>query len=178
MLTRFGKCHQVHADSLELSGWHRDSSGVLGLWDTKVLLVNIHQLEVILAQPVAIAALKDKVQHIRRVLSLDSEDILVLRRTENLGQRRKVNTKRDVAIASIWGKSLGLEHHRHERDVRVVHGLEGDTGVIAVEVAVLYQVFNGIDNLQKLVCIFVECNQPMLTFFSRFACSRRASSTG
>ena len=156
LLTRFGKCHQVHADPLELSRWHRDSSGVLGLWDAKVLLVNIHQLEVVLAQPVAVAALKDKVQHIRCVLSLDSEDILVLRRTENLGQRRKVNTKRDVAVASVWGKALGLEHHGHERDVRVVHGLEGDTGVIAVEVAVLHQILNGIDNLHKLACIFLR----------------------
>jgi hypothetical protein len=42
----------------------------------------------------------------------------------------------------------------------------------------LHQVLDGIDNLHRLVCIFVECNQPMLTFFSRLACSRRASSTG
>lgn len=30
----------------------------------------------------------------------------------------------------------------------VVHGLEGDAGVIAVEIAVLYQIFDRIDNLQ------------------------------
>lgn len=143
-----------------------------------MLLVNVHQLEVVFAQPVAVAALEDKVQHIRRILGLDGEDVLVLRRTENLGQGRKVNTKRDVAVASVWGKALGLEHHGHERDVRVVHGLEGDSGIIAVEVAVLHQVLNGIDNLHRLVGIFLECNQTMLTFFSRFACSRRASSTG
>jgi hypothetical protein len=31
--------------------------------------------------------------------------------------------------------------------VRVVHGLEGDTGVIAVEVAVLDKVLDGVDDL-------------------------------
>ena len=31
--------------------------------------------------------------------------------------------------------------------MRVVHSLEGDAGVIAVEVAVLYEVFDGVDDL-------------------------------
>lgn len=30
----------------------------------------------------------------------------------------------------------------------IVHGLEGDTGVITVEVAVLDQVFDGVDDLE------------------------------
>jgi hypothetical protein len=33
--------------------------------------------------------------------------------------------------------------------VGVVHGLESDTGVIAVEVAVLHEVFDSIDNLKR-----------------------------
>ena len=32
--------------------------------------------------------------------------------------------------------------------MRVIHGLKGDTGVIAVEVAVLHQVFDGVDDLE------------------------------
>jgi hypothetical protein len=32
--------------------------------------------------------------------------------------------------------------------VGVVHGLEGDTGVIAVEIAVLHEVLDGIDDLE------------------------------
>jgi hypothetical protein len=31
----------------------------------------------------------------------------------------------------------------------VVHGLEGDTGVITVEIAVLDEVFDGIDDLER-----------------------------
>lgn len=30
----------------------------------------------------------------------------------------------------------------------VVHGLEGDAGVIAIEVAVLYEVLDGVDDLE------------------------------
>ncbi len=30
----------------------------------------------------------------------------------------------------------------------VVHGLEGDSGVVAIEIAVLHEVFNSIDNLE------------------------------
>jgi len=33
--------------------------------------------------------------------------------------------------------------------VRIVHGLEGDTGVIAVEVAVLHEVLDSIDDLER-----------------------------
>jgi hypothetical protein len=35
--------------------------------------------------------------------------------------------------------------------VRVVHGLEGDSGVIAVEVAVLDKVLDGVDDLATTV---------------------------
>jgi hypothetical protein len=31
--------------------------------------------------------------------------------------------------------------------VGVVHSLEGDSGVIAIEVAVLYEIFNGVNDL-------------------------------
>ena len=61
----------------------------------------------------------------------------------------------------------------------VVHGLEGDAGVIAVEVAVLDEIFDGVDDLfVALVCGLVfEGGCCMHTFFSRLACSRRASNT-
>lgn len=36
----------------------------------------------------------------------------------------------------------------------VVHGLERDAGVIAVEVAILNQVFDGVDHLLEEVCLF------------------------
>jgi hypothetical protein len=63
--------------------------------------------------------------------------------------------------------------------VGVVHGLEGDAGVIAVEVTVLDEIFDGFDDLASPVSIKKSTSASPVdyTFFSRFACSNRASST-
>lgn len=64
----------------------------------------------------------------------------------------------------------------------VVHGLKGDAGVIAVEVAILHEIFDGVDDL-GVECQMVDAMRygrklcEYDTFFNRFACSRRASST-
>lgn len=60
--------------------------------------------------------------------------------------------------------------------MRVVHGLQGDSGVIAVEVAVLDEVFDGVDDLDGLAA---GCwlDLGIRTRFIRLACSRRASNT-
>lgn len=49
--------------------------------------------------------------------------------------------------------------------MRVVHGLEGDAGVIAVEVAVLNEVLDGIDDLE-IVSVLIDawtqwCSYPL-----------------
>jgi hypothetical protein len=145
-----------------------------------VLLVNIHELQVVLAQSVIVAALKNQVEHVRRVFGLEGEDILSPGSAEDLCQGGEVNTQSYVAIAPVWGEALGLEHHRDEGNVGVVHRLERDTGVIAVEVAVLDEILDGINDLPKSVpCTAMQSMQSILslTFLSRSACSRRASST-
>jgi hypothetical protein len=112
-----------------------------------VLLVNVHQLQVVLAQPVVLAVLEDEVEHVGRVVGLDRQDVLVLGRAQDLGEGAEVDAQRNVAVAAKGREALGLEHHRHERDVRVVHGLQRDARVVAVEVAVLHQVLDGVDDL-------------------------------
>jgi hypothetical protein len=62
-----------------------------------------------------------------------------------------VYTKGNIAVASVWGETFCLEHHGDKGDVGVVHGLEGDTAVIAVEVAVLDKIFDGIHHLLKQI---------------------------
>lgn len=114
-----------------------------------MLLVNVHELEVVLADAVVVAALKDEVEHVGGVLGLEGQDVLVLGGAQHLGQRRQVDTQRNVAVAAVGREALGLEHHGHERDVRVVHGLQGNARVIAVEVAVLDQVLDGVDDLVR-----------------------------
>lgn len=114
-----------------------------------MLLINIHELQVILAQSIAFAALEDQIKNIRSILCLDGQDILSLRRTQHFCEGCEVESESNIAIASERGEGFGLEHHGYEGDVGVVHSLEGDTGVIAVEVAVLNQVLDGINDLGK-----------------------------
>jgi hypothetical protein len=141
-----------------------------------MLLIDVHKLQVILAQPIALAALEDQVQDIRSILSFDCQDIFALGGAQDLSEGCEVHAERNITIASVWGEGFGLEHHGDERDVRVVHGLEGDTGVIAVEVAVLDEILDCIDDLWESAKALKAMSMP-LTFFSTSACSRRASNT-
>lgn len=146
-LTRLGHSQKICADSPELPRRHGDRGGVLCLGDTQVLLVDVHELEVILGEAVGVGVLKDQVQAVGRVLGLEGHDVVVLGGAEHLGQGGQVDTQRDVAVAPVGREAVGLEHHGHKRDVRVVHGLQRDSRVIAVEVAVLDQVLDGVDHL-------------------------------
>jgi hypothetical protein len=114
-----------------------------------VLLIDIHKLQVILAQPIALAALKHQIQNIGSIFSLECQDILALSGTQDFGERGEVDAKGNIAVASVWGKGFCLEHHGDERDVGVVHGLESNAGVIAVEVAVLNEILDRINDLEK-----------------------------
>lgn len=122
-----------------------------------MLLVNVHQLDVVLADSVALGALEDEVDDIGRVLGLEGQDVLVLGGTEDLLQRDQVDTKGDVAVASEGREGVGLEQHGDQGDVGVIHGLETDTRVVAFEVAVLDKVLDGFDNLLQKVGLFETC---------------------
>lgn len=147
ILTRLRKCSEISADPLELRAGHVDGSRVLSVRNAQVLLVDVHKLDVVLAQPVAVRALEDHVHNVRCILRLQGQDILILCTAQDLLQRGQVDTEGDVTVAAERREGLGLQHHGHESHMGVVHGLEGDAGVIAVEVAVLDQVLDGVDDL-------------------------------
>ena len=139
--------HEVSGDALELGRRHADGGRVLGVGNAQVLLVNVHELEVILGDAVVFGRLEDEVEHVGRVLGLKRQDVLVLGGAQHLGQGGKVHAQRDVAVAPEGREGLRLEHHGYQSDVRVVHGLERDTAVVAVEVAVLHEILDGVDDL-------------------------------
>ena len=116
-----------------------------------MLLINVHELDVVLADPVALSALEDQVDDIRRVLGLEGEDVFVLCATEDFCEGGEVDAEGKVAVAAERREGFGLEHHGDQGDVGVVHGLERNTGVIAVEVAVLDEVLDGVDDLDVLL---------------------------
>ena len=112
-----------------------------------MLLVNVHELDLIFTDPVRCVVLERQRDDIGRVLSLQRKNVLALSRAQHLCKRAQVDAECDVAVAAKRRECFGPQQHRDESDVGVVHGLEGDARVIAVEVAVLYEVFDGVDNL-------------------------------
>lgn len=99
-LTRLRQSRQIPGDLGELRAGHGNSRSVLSVGDTKVLLVNVHELDVILADPVALCALEDQVDNIGCVLSLEGENILILCATEDFCEGGKVDAERKVAVAA------------------------------------------------------------------------------
>lgn len=112
-----------------------------------MLLVDVHELDIVLADPVAARILKDEVDDVRRVLRLQGQNVIGLCGTEHLGEGCEIDTEGDVAVASEGGEAFGSQQHGDESNVGVVHGLESDAGVIAVEVAVLDKVLDSVDEL-------------------------------
>jgi hypothetical protein len=66
-----------------------------------MLLIDIHQLDIVLAQPIRLLALKHQIHHVGRILGLEREDIVVLRGAQHLGQRAQVDAQRQVAVAAV-----------------------------------------------------------------------------
>ena len=113
-----------------------------------MLLINVHQLDIVLAEAIGLRIFEGEIDNIRRIFSLEREDVLVLCSTKDFRERREIDAEGDVAVAAEGREGFGLEHHRDESDVGIVHRLKRDTGVIAVEVAVLYEIFDGVNNLE------------------------------
>ena len=114
-----------------------------------MFLINVHQLDIVLAKTIGVRTLKDHVDNIWSIFGLQCEDIVVLCGSEDFGEGGEVDAERNVPIATEGSEHLSFEHHRDQRNVGVVHSLESDSGVIAIEVAVLNQVFDRVDDLQR-----------------------------
>jgi hypothetical protein len=69
-------------------------------------------------------SLKDKIQDISFVSGLQSALVVVLGALHNLCKAGQVDAERHGAVAAITLETGRLQKHRHECDVRVVHGLE------------------------------------------------------
>lgn len=68
--TRLRKLVQISTDPLELCRRHLNRGSILSLGDGQVLLVNVHQLDIVLAYPVCLRALEHEVDRIGRVVRL------------------------------------------------------------------------------------------------------------
>lgn len=98
--TGFRHSHEVCHDALELSRWHRNGGCVLGVRNTQMLLVDVHKLQLVFRRPLGVFVLVDEVENIGRIFGLESEQILVSRRAQHLGEGGQVDTERDIAVAT------------------------------------------------------------------------------
>lgn len=147
--TRLGQAQKISGNTLELGARHGNGGLVIGIRDTKVLLVNVHELDFVLAHPLTSDGIEPEADDIRVVLSPDDEHLIALGSSHHLGKGAKVEAEGDVAVTPVWSEGVCLEHHGDKGDVGVVHGLEGHSLVIAIKVAVLDQVLDGLDNLKR-----------------------------
>lgn len=123
MHTGLGKSHQVSADALEFGCRHLNRSSVLCLGNGQVFLIDVHQLDIVLAQSVGLGTLEHQVDGIGRILGLEGKDIFVLSSPQDLGQGNQVDTEGNVTVAAVGRKSFSLEQHGNEGNMGVIHGL-------------------------------------------------------
>ena len=100
--TRLRNGAQISRYSLEFGRWKLDGGAVLGLWNTQMLLVNVHQLDVVLADAIIRRTLEDEIDDIRAVFSLECEHIRALCGAEDFCKRVEVDPERDIAVAAVW----------------------------------------------------------------------------
>jgi hypothetical protein len=112
-----------------------------------MVLVDIHQLDIILADPVLFRRLKHQIDRIWRVFSLERQYVAGLGSFQDFCERGQVDPEGDVAVAAERGKGFGAEHQSDQSYMGVVHGLHGDARVIAVKINVHYQWANGLNHL-------------------------------
>lgn len=112
-----------------------------------MFLINVHELDVVFAYPIVRRALEDKIDDIWSIFGLQSEDVCCLCGFQNLCEGGKVDSESNVAVASVWAEGFRFQHHGNEGNMGVIHGLEGNARVIAVEVTILDEVLDSVDDL-------------------------------
>ena len=62
---------------MEFSSWHLDDGRVVSLWDSKVLLVEVHQLHLIIGDLLLVGGLEHEVDGVSLVLGLNGDDVVI-----------------------------------------------------------------------------------------------------
>jgi hypothetical protein len=112
-----------------------------------MFLINVHKFDVIFAQSVCLAALEYQVHDVWGIFGLQREDVLILRRFQDFRKGGQIDAEGKVAIATEGREAFGFEYHGDEGNVGVVHRLKCNARIIAIEITVLNQIFDGVDDL-------------------------------
>jgi hypothetical protein len=84
-----------------------------------------------------------EVQDVRLVSGFEGALVVVLGALEDFGEAGEVDAQWHRPVAAVSLEAGGFEVDGHERDVRVVHGLEVEALFVALEVGIGDELFNG-----------------------------------
>ena len=73
-----------------------------------MLLIDIHELDIVFTKPITLAALEDQVDYVGSVFRLQCQDVLILRASQHLHQRAKVDPQCDISITAEGREGLGF----------------------------------------------------------------------
>jgi hypothetical protein len=73
------------------------------------IVIDIHELDIILANPVVARVLKDEVDDVWRILCLQSQDVFALRSAEHFCKGPEIDTEGDVTVASEGREGFGSQ---------------------------------------------------------------------
>ena len=85
--------------NLELAGTELDDGGIVGLRDAEVLLVEVHQLHLVVGHLLLVGRLEHERDGVGLVLRLDGDDVVVRRAPQDLGHRSQVHPHRQLPVA-------------------------------------------------------------------------------
>jgi hypothetical protein len=91
--------------------------------------------------------LKHQCQRITIIFRLERNNVIISRTLQNLPHIRGIKTKADGPIATEVVKAAGTEAYGHQRDVGIVHGLNGHFVIGAIDVGFLNEIFQCFDEL-------------------------------
>ena len=78
---------QISTDALELLTRHRDRRRVLRLGNPQMVLIDVHELEVVFGHAIRFGGFEDDVEDIGGVFGFEGQNVFVLRAAEDLVDR-------------------------------------------------------------------------------------------
>ena len=89
----------VSLSNLELAGGELDDGGVVRLRDAEVLLVEVHELHLVVGDLLLVGRLEHEGDGVGLVLRLDRDDVVVGRAPQDLRHRTQVHPHRQLPVA-------------------------------------------------------------------------------
>ena len=148
----------------KLAAGHLDDAGIVGLGDAEVLLVEIHQLHLVVGHFLLVGGLKHEGDGVRLVLGLDGDDVIIrcaperemleIKHTldvsnllEDLVHAVEIHPHGELPVAPEPVEAISSETDGDEGDVGVVHSLQLDAAVAAVPGRLLQQLLDRVQHL-------------------------------